>query len=481
MSSYTPNLLRPSTPDWLEKTCQRLQENDATLSTLDLSHPRLDDVFARLVSQSLGENQVVTTVILSCFDMVDDGAHAMGNALRRLSQLTKLQLRDLRNQREINIFFDLLARHGDIEELSLRHVIICIRSVKCVINFIRCHRKLRELRIVDSQIDDASVQEIFEAVNGHVSLKRMYFINVSTSSIALTTGVTSMLEMTHESKLEEIHLCENDIEDEGTSAIASSVVQNKTLRSLNLRSNGITHIAAHCLQKTLVASRYLKTLDISHNEISDLGAIALARGLAHSQCILENLDLSENCIGTRGILAVAMALPNNLSLSNLRVSFNLMGDEGATALAAALVRNRTLRCIDMRRCGITDQGAREIARYMSQMKALKDLVLANNAITSVGSTDLLHSLRQNVEIEYLTVSIQDKVSDPISREIMHWIRLNKAGRRIFHKMNDVPASLWPHVYCRILDTSLLYHFVASNPGLIDRSVERLQKKKLETL
>ena len=476
MSFYTPSLLRPSPPCWLEEICQKIQQNDESLRTLDLSHPRLDDVFVRFVSESLCENQVVTTVILSCFEIVDDGAHAMGKALMKLSQLTKLQLRDLRNQREINIFFDLLACHGGIEELSLRHAVICTRSVKSIVNFINCHPKLSELRIVDSQIDVTSQKEIFQAVGGHASLKRVYFINVGISS----TSMTSLAEMIEKSSLEELHLCGNDIEDEGVSALASSVVQNKALKNLDLRSNGITYHATLSLQGMLISIPCLSTLNISNNGISDMGAAALARGLAHSQCVVENLDLNQNEIGSRGVMVLAKTLRTNKKLVSLNISFNSIGDEGATAVAAALVCNNTLRCIDMRRCGITNQGAQAIAEeYLPRMQGLRELVLIKNDITTEGSAALLQGLRQNVEIENL--HIQDKVSDPVSREIIHWIRLNKAGRRIFRKTNAVQASLWPHVYGRISDNfDMLYHFIKEKPDLI-QSIERVLSKKPEQL
>eukprot|EP00977_Amphora_coffeiformis_P004608 scaffold992_cov175-Amphora_coffeaeformis.AAC.17 len=465
--------MRPSVPSSLEEICQKLQENNRSLRTLDLSHPRLDDVSVRLVSESLCENQVVTAVILSCFEIVDDGAHAMGKALMQLRQLTKLQFRDLRNQREINIFFDLLACHGNIEELSLRHTVICSRSVRSVVNFIRCHPTLRELRIVDSQIDEAAQREFFQGVKGHTSLKRVYLINVGISS----TNMTYLVEMIEGGSTEELRLCESDIGDEGVVVLAPSMVQSKIVHTtLDLRSNGITHQAALSLQGMLISSPCLSTLNISNNDLSDIGTMALARGLAHSRCVVENLDLSQNDIGSKGILALANTLRTNKSLENLNISFNSIGDEGATAIAATLGYNNTLRCITMRRCGITNQGAQGIADCLPNMHGVKELFLTKNDITTKGSAALLQGLRQNVEIENL--HIQDKVFDPIQQEIIHWIQLNKAGRRIFRKSNAVQASLWPYVYARIsYNFDMLYHFITEKPDLTHQSVERLLDKK----
>jgi len=472
MTLYTPSLMRPSTPCWLEEICRKLQENDQSLRTLDLSHPRLDDVFVRLVSESLCQNHVVTAIILSCFEIVDDGAHAMGNAMVKLPQLNRIQFRDLRNQREINIFFDLLARHGNIGELSLRHTLICSRAVTSVVNFIRRHPKLVEIRIVDSQIDEAAQREILHGITGHESLKRVYFINVGLSC----SNITYLAERIEVSSVEELYLCENDIGDESVSVLAQFVVQNNILRILDLRSNGITHHAALSLQGMLISSTCLSTLNMSNNDLSDMGATALARGLAHSEGCLENIDLSQNNISSKGIVALAKAVRINKRLTNLNISFNPIGDEGATAIAATLTHNNTLRCISMRRCGITDQGAQGIADYLPRMHWMKELVIPQNDITTQGSAAILHGLRDNVEVENL--HIQDSTFDPIQQQIIYWVRLNKAGRRIYRKSNAVQTSLWPLVYARISKKiDMLYHFVQEKPDLANQSVEHVQSKK----
>jgi hypothetical protein len=125
MSLYltSTSIVGPQLPPWLEETCQRIVDNDESLQTLDLSHPRINDNLARCVAQALQENSnnTVTALILSCFAIVDDGALALGSALGRNRGIEKLQLRDLRNQREINTFFQALLQNQQIQELSLRH------------------------------------------------------------------------------------------------------------------------------------------------------------------------------------------------------------------------------------------------------------------------------------------------------------------------------------------------------------------------
>lgn len=462
MSFCVPSILRPSPPLWLEEICQKLQDNDTSLSTLDLSHPRIDDRLAQIVARALAENQVVSTVILSCFAIVDDGAHVLGKALMEHTLLSKLQLRDLRDQREINIFFDLLAKHGNIEEISLRHSRICMRSVKSIVRFLNKHPRLRELRIVDCQIDEASERELFQqGIKGHPSLKCVYLINLGISP-ETTLSLANMLQ---EGCIEELHVCENDLQDEGTLALAASLAQNKTLRLLDLRSNGISDQAALSLQGMLVSGTRLSTLLLSDNCIGDLGITALSRGLCHANCHLRILDLSQNSIGIKGALSLSKTLRSNGQLLELNISLNPIGDQGATYLIAALVKNRTLQSLRMRRCGINDHGAQEISQYLPRMHGLKELVLDKNSITPLGSVAIAAGMRENVVIEYLHMG--NKVNS-ISREILHYTRLNKAGRRIFLHANTVHPSLWPRVYSRLSsDLDMLNYFIKQKPDMTD--------------
>ena len=74
------------------------------------------------------------------------------------------------------------------------------------------------------------------------------------------------------------------------------------------------------------------------------------------------------------------------------------------------------------------------------------------------------ALKHNMDLEYLHV--EDKVSEPILKEIVHWIRLNKAGRRIF-RGDNIPLTLWPHVLARIsTDVDAIFHFLTEKPDVM---------------
>jgi Ran GTPase-activating protein (RanGAP) involved in mRNA processing and transport len=162
-------------------------------------------------------------------------------------------------------------------------------------------------------------------------------------------------------------------------------------------------------------------------------------------------------------------LRRNASLEELNLSFNPVGDAGARGVAAALRKNRKLRSLQLRRAGLTDAGAQGIAEFLPKMAGLKELALDKNGIGADGMAALAEALMHNVELERLRVSEPPpppppSSSGPSSRQIAHWVRLNRAGRRVFRHSNAVDHRLWPAVYARAAgDADLLYHFLKSKP------------------
>lgn len=439
----TTSLLRPAVPSWLET----ILDNLSSCRVVDLTHPRIDDVNAKIFANALEENQTVDTVILSCANIVDDGAYAIGSVLGRSSRIKKLQLKDLRNSREIITFFQLLRHNSSLTELSLRHCLICQQGAVAIADFLSKHSQILEFRLTDTQfVCGASFKLLCEGLKKNASVQRAHFVNNELVGKESATHLVSLLAV---SGLRELYLCENDLGDEGSAVLARGILLlNSALRFLDLRSNGITAAGAMSLQGLVVSSQYLLGLDLSNNELGDLGAQAMARGLQHSSCLLQTLDLSFNQIDEAAAKALATMLRTNNTLQRLNLSFNNLGDQGTRLMVSALLRNFSLRLLNLRRNGITNLGAMYVASYLPSMHGLKELLLSKNEISQQGASALLEGLRSNVEIQHLNVD-DTKLAEPIAREIEHYSRLNLAGRRILRHTNTVPVHIWTDLYSRV--------------------------------
>ncbi|KAL3941305.1 MAG: hypothetical protein SGARI_000649 [Bacillariaceae sp.] len=428
------SLMQPEMPKWLEEICQRLTDNDPTFTHLELNHRRIDDREARMLANALNGNTMVTVVMLACWNLVDDGSFALASVLSTgMKSIRKIQLRGLRISREAVTFFQHLQDIEQLEELSLRHCRICAKSAALLHRLFREHANIKHVRFVDTQFSEGALSEVCQGLRWNESISELYFVN---TNIDAESGATSLSSMLQDNKtLQELHLCENGLGDEGVKILAQGLSKNRTLEVLNVRSNGISQVGANALSAVIQKMDSLTTLSLAMNEVGDLGAAVLAESLLETNnTSLQDVNLSENEIGEKGASAVANMLLTNATLTDLDLSFNCIGSNGASSIAHALEHNDTLLRLSLKRNNICSVGASAFGSKLASMRGLKELVMLNNPIDKKGTTDLLDGLRKNVEITYLQIG--DRGSLHVLKEICHWIRLNQAGRRIFHAIKD---------------------------------------------
>ena len=479
----TTSLLRPTTAEWLERVCQRLLDNHPAFQTLELIHPRLDDRDANTLAVALRENVTLTTLVVSCYGLVDDGTAALASSIRIHPTLRKLQLRDLHNAREITTWVRDLARNPTITDVSLRHATICPRSATAVAQYLKDNPVLQELRITDSQFMGNAFSILCEeGLYRHPSIQRVYFVNDDLND---TSGEYVAKILDENCTLQELYLGENNLGDEGVASIVKKMIQNNAVTAiwhLDLRSNNITSTGAMSLQGLIIHHATLRSLELSDNEIGDSGLMALSRGLQQTthRPLLHRLNVQSNLITNDSGPTIAAMLRSNRSLQELNLSFNSLGDDGVAIIVSALTttattntttthhhhhhqrENTTLHTLSLRRNGITNVGAQGIGAALPNMKGLKELLLSKNDIDGLGVKAILHGLRSNVEIEYIDVDYHTKQQVPstniatsiasssslwLQREMVRCMKLNKAGRRIFR--STVPRSLWPLLFGRM--------------------------------
>mmetsp|Transcript_23802 Transcript_23802/g.44234 ORF Transcript_23802/g.44234 Transcript_23802/m.44234 type:complete len:470 (+) Transcript_23802:79-1488(+) len=459
------SLMRLDTPAWLEEICQRITSNDPNLSIIELTHQRIDDRQALILAEALQENTVVEVVVLSCYAIVDNGAYALASVLGKSKSIKKVQLRDLRNSREAVTFFKEVARNQQLEEFSLRHCQVCQQSSRLLHNMIQSHKQLKEVRFVDTQFLHCSFSEICQGFEKNSSVLRLYFVN---TDIYPDSGARCLSKLIKANQtIEELFLSENQLGDEGTEILVQGLLKNQSLQKLDLRSNGIEVEGSMALSTLITRSTTLNSLGLAMNGIGDVGIAAIAQGIQHHQCYLQDLDVSDNRIGHKGAAALSNSLLTNTRLQDLNLAFNSIGSMGAISIASVLDQNVTLRRLSLRRNGIDNMGACAFATKLPTMRGLKELVMINNPIDHEGSRELLQGLRNNMELVYLHVG--DKKSEPILKEIFHWIRLNQAGRRIFRR-SDLPLALWPRMLSRLtMDNDVLFHFLSQKPEILEYS------------
>lgn len=140
----------------------------------------------------------------------------------------------------------------------------------------------------------------------------------------------------------------NYVGDAGVTALSKALVQNTTLKRLNLNSNEITEDGIKALVTSLEVNSTLSWLGLDNNEIGEGGSRLIADFLGSDRSrSLQRLHLIDAHIGDAGVALIAQALKGQKSLHMLLIGANSVTSTGMTAIAEMLRENSTLNMLEV--------------------------------------------------------------------------------------------------------------------------------------
>lgn len=218
------------------------------------------------------------------------------------------------------------------------------------------------------------------------------------------------------------------LNDEDQKILEESFTKNQNLRHLTLVGNSFSKSFGVARGISLITT--LKFLDISHCSLTQKSCEILAEALADNWGIIQ-LNLSDNPIGSDGIITLFQSLLDNNTLTCLNIShvgfdnsaidsiFNFMqsdhvldtldlsrnyaGDDLAFAISDTIESNLTIRKLNISSCRITDEGAIAISLALVNNECLTKLIIEDNFISTAGCYQMVSNLQQNECIRYLGV------------------------------------------------------------------------------
>ena len=200
---------------------------------------------------------------------------------------------------------------------------------------------LEQLDIDQNNLSSESVASIITGLSHNNSLT-VLAISDSHFSTANTLHLSSLLR---DSKctLTSLWLRDCHISSEGAVELATALCKNTTLRTLTLSGNPIgEHVEGVAAVATmLVENKSLTHLWLEDCHISGQGAGELAAALCKNST-LQGLVLDRNPIGVEGASSMSDMLQHNTSLTWLWLSDNSVGEEGVHQLMNSVKYNQTL-------------------------------------------------------------------------------------------------------------------------------------------
>lgn len=196
--------------------------------------------------------------------------------------------------------------------------------------------------------------------------------------------------------VQELHLCDHWLRDEGVSLLARELPYFTRLLALSLASNQITARGAGMLGKVLCTLRghgvSLESLNLSDNSLEDEGVAVLAESLCLGCPLLQQLTLRNVGLTHRASSHLARMLTTCGTVRDLHLGDNPLGDAGIACLAKALGESTSLRSLVLCNTLTGVEGAHDLARWLPGSPCLSVLDLSNNELGLEGVGQLAPSL-----------------------------------------------------------------------------------------
>ncbi len=321
----------------------RLAElKDAT--ELYLSGPISDEDVGLLCKEVLMHIESVRTITLDLRECTDNGCKHIAHLIENNSNVQSLLL-VLNNVGEKGA--EILAQ-GLLKstltsfsmyaaQLDLHDQCIGDTGAKFITDAIKNHQTLKSLCLAQNRLSNIGLAYLTNSLPS----SNVCELDLRTNNIDSEGAKMISLYLAETSTLRKLILSENrGIQSEGVKEIALSLTRNSSLEQLYLRSCGIGKQGAERFATSLVQNTTLRTLDLCGNiEVGDDAVELISRGLKENKSLLE-LNLSCCGLGDEGCAHLAEALLVNGTLKQLWLQKNEIGDGGILSLSETLCQNK---------------------------------------------------------------------------------------------------------------------------------------------
>eukprot|EP00042_Codosiga_hollandica_P033796 m.230288 g.230288 ORF g.230288 m.230288 type:complete len:389 (-) comp54269_c0_seq1:279-1445(-) len=287
--SSPPAILGPSASSW-EDLLATLPSQHLLLPRHQVSDSQLAELLQRLATQHHGMTQ---TLNLEGNLITDVGAEHLGKFLQVDRHLTEL-------------------------DISFNH--ITARGCVAIAAGLASNTTLRKLSLIYNPIENEGAEALGEALTRNHTLTDLLLYRCSIGDQGAFIFSNCLIDHAESTSLRVLDLGSNRFKSEAVQAISGLIRYVDALESLSLRSSDLHPHDVEEICSNLVDNSTLKTLDLRNNAIGDRGAEQLAAALPQTQ--LQILDLQNNSIGERGIHALVGALRASMFLVSLNLSDN---------------------------------------------------------------------------------------------------------------------------------------------------------------
>ncbi|XP_048054320.1 NACHT, LRR and PYD domains-containing protein 12-like [Megalobrama amblycephala] len=318
-----------------------LQSSNSFLKELDLSNNDLQDSGVRLLSDGIKSPNCqleilrfsICNLTAQCCESLSSVLQSSNSFLRELD----LSNNDLQDSGVKLLSDGLKSPNCHLEILRLCGCNLTGQSCESLSSALQSSNSvLRELDLSNNDLQDSGVKLLSDGLKSPNCQLQILSLTHCRLTVQTCESFSSVLQSSN-SVLRELDLSNNDLQDSGVKLLSDGLKRNCKLEILSLTHCRLTVQSCESFSSVLQSSNcVLRELDLSNNDLQDSGVKLLSDGLKRN-CELEILRLSGCMVTEKGCGYVSSALSSNPShLRELDLSYNHPGDSGVKLLTDTL-------------------------------------------------------------------------------------------------------------------------------------------------
>ena len=413
---------------------------NSKLEYLDIRGNQITAEAGELLASVIQKNTVMNTLLLGN-NNIGKGMMQITKALQQITSLKVLDLGKTNIPKETcNGLALAIDSNRQLENISLQDNALG-SSVTTILQRLSKLSSLKTLDLQDNQLNDNTAELLASVILNNSVLKSLNLCNNSIRKGALQIAKA----LQHITSLRLLNLGDNMLIKEVCNELACAFKYNVNIESLCLHDNKLQSSALVILQ-SLSTITTLKVLNMNNNQIGKKGGDALA------SIIRSNTGLKELCVGgnnlQRSVVKISKALQTISTIESLDLSNNNLTNEVGIELAAAILSNSSLKHLELQNNNL-QSSIGFVLKALNKLSTLESLVLQNNQLTEKHGESLRSVINNNASLETLflgsnninlgAVKIAGALQNIKSLKMLDFSNIN-LSKEVIHKLSTAIKS-----------------------------------------
>ncbi|XP_063379375.1 leucine-rich repeat-containing protein 74B-like [Cydia fagiglandana] len=223
----------------------------------------------------------------------------------------------------------------------------------------------------------------------------------------------------------------------GIRAMTKSLVNNKTLTSIDLTDNFLNDDACFHLGELLTTNTILTELNLAGCRIGPSGALRLCAGLANNKALMV-LNLSRNQLGDAGTNHFCQAIFSRSRVREVNLSSNDISGKSAQTLSEALEWNNQITHLDLSRNLLYSfpSGLCNLLIELSNSQLLKYINISWNSLCGTKLSEAIKQIFKAKNLQHLDISNNKLSSTEVAMDLT--VFMAKAKKMVTYNVSYNP-------------------------------------------